>query len=118
MDANKDGFLEQSELQQACREVFKLYNQNGDAQLTLDEYAGRRGEASHTMGGFVRQHVDEIDANGDQCITMQVLFYEDAQAHLSYGLRHGAHSAKTPVQVFKAGQPRDFVDDTLDKNAR
>ncbi|MCP4785280.1 MAG: hypothetical protein GY903_27830 [Fuerstiella sp.] len=73
MDANEDGFLDRDELRQACREVFELYNQNTDAELTPDEYAGGRGAAAHTMGGFVHQHVDEIDTNGDQRITMEEL---------------------------------------------
>ena len=73
MDANTDGFLERTELLEACREVFVLYNTNGDDELTPDEYAGGRGGAAHTMGGFVQQHSREIDADADQNITREEL---------------------------------------------
>jgi sugar lactone lactonase YvrE len=73
MDANTDGFLERAELQEACREVFSMVDRNDDGTLVVDEYAGGRGEAPHTMGGFVKQHSREIDANADGQITLDEL---------------------------------------------
>jgi len=43
MDKNADGFLEQAELNEACREVFSMYDRNEDGMLATDEYAGGRG---------------------------------------------------------------------------
>ena len=73
MDKNADGSLERTELQEACREVFSMYDRNADGILAVDEYAGGRGEARHTMGGFVKQHSSEIDANADGQITLDEL---------------------------------------------
>ncbi|TWU39783.1 SMP-30/gluconolactonase/LRE family protein [Novipirellula artificiosorum] len=73
MDANTDGFLERTELQRACRDVFSMYDRNEDGMLTSDEYAGGHGEAPHTMGGFVKQHSDEIDRDADERITLDEL---------------------------------------------
>ena len=73
MDSNSDGSLQRSELEKACREVFAMYDRNGDGTLAVDEYAGSRGEARHTMGGFVKQHSHEIDANSDDQITLDEL---------------------------------------------
>jgi hypothetical protein len=73
MDKNADGFLERGELQEACREVFSMYDRNEDGMLATDEYAGGRGEARHTMGGFVKQHSREIDANADGRISLDEL---------------------------------------------
>jgi Ca2+-binding EF-hand superfamily protein len=73
MDTNADGFLERAELQEACREVFSMYDRNADGRLAVDEYAGGRGEAPHTMGGFVKQHSREIDADADGRITLEEL---------------------------------------------
>ena len=73
MDSNADGYLERSELQQACREVFSIIDRNADGILTVDEYAGSQGEARHTMGGFLQQHSREIDANVDRRISLDEL---------------------------------------------
>ena len=73
MDANTDGLLERTELQEASREVFAMYDQNADGILSVDEYAGSRGEARHTMGGFIKQHSGEIDSNSDGNITLDEL---------------------------------------------
>jgi gluconolactonase len=73
MDKNADGFLERTELQEACREVFSMYDRNEDGMLAVDEYAGGRGEARHTMGDFVKQHSREIDADADGRITLDEL---------------------------------------------
>lgn len=50
-----------------------MYDRNADGILAVDEYAGGRGEARHTMGGFVKQHSSEIDANADGQITLDEL---------------------------------------------
>jgi hypothetical protein len=73
MDSNADGFLHRSELEKACRDVFAMYDRNSDRMLAVDEYAGSRGEARHAMGGFVKQHSGEIDANTDGQITLDEL---------------------------------------------
>ena len=74
MDANADGFLEANRV--ARRRVAKssaMYDRNADGTLEVDEYAGGHGEARHTMGGFVKQHSREIDANSDDQITLDEL---------------------------------------------
>ena len=51
-----------------------VYNRTtAKARAWVDEYAGGRGGVRHTMGGFVKQHSREIDANADSRITLDEL---------------------------------------------
>jgi hypothetical protein len=50
--------------------------------------------------------------------TVRVLMHSDATAHLSYGDQSGEYSSKTAIQDLRAGDPFDFVIDSLAKSTR
>jgi len=68
MDANHDGTLTRDELAAEVERVFSGYDRNHDGKLTRDEYADGPGVRS-AMGGFVKQHAEEIDGDHDGVIT-------------------------------------------------
>ena len=72
MDANHDGTLSRDELLAEVGRVFSGYDHNHDGKLTRDEYAEGPGVRS-AMGGFVKQHSEEIDADRDGIITKEEL---------------------------------------------
>jgi hypothetical protein len=68
MDANHDGTLTREELAAETKKVFAGYDHDGDRRLATAEYAGSGPGARSAMGGFLRQHAKEIDADGDGVI--------------------------------------------------
>ncbi len=68
MDANGDGTLTGEELADETKKVFAGYDQDGDNRLTAAEYAGSGPGVRSAMGGFLRQHAKEIDADDDDVI--------------------------------------------------
>ncbi len=72
MDANGDGTLTQAELIAEVEKVFVGYDKNKDGKLIRDEYEGAGGVRS-AMGGFVKQHAQEIDVDGNGIITKDEL---------------------------------------------
>ncbi|MGV3755749.1 MAG: phospholipid-binding protein, partial [Verrucomicrobiota bacterium] len=69
MDGNKDGVLTRDELKAEVTTVFKGYDRNQDSKLTRDEYEGG-SQVRSAMGGFVKQHASEVDADHDTTITL------------------------------------------------
>jgi len=72
LDANGDGVVTREEMTAEVERTFAGYDRNGDGKLTADEYSGPGGVRS-AMGGFVKQHAKELDANGDGVITREEL---------------------------------------------
>lgn len=72
MDANHDGKLTRQELTAETTRTFAGYDRDNDGKLSREEYEGARGVRS-AMGGFVKQHANEIDANGDGVISRDEL---------------------------------------------
>ncbi len=54
----------------------------------------------------------------DNSGTVRVLFHTDTKAWLTYGKQPGRLSSKTDVHEFHAGEPHDFVIDSLGKSVR
>jgi hypothetical protein len=69
MDGNKDGVLTRDELNAEVTAVFKGYDRNQDSKLARDEYEGG-SQVRSAMGGFVKQHASEVDADHDAIITL------------------------------------------------
>jgi len=72
MDADSNGELTRDEISAEVAKTHKIHDKNADGRITADE----RQEAVSTpsaMGGFVKQHADELDADGDGAITKDEL---------------------------------------------
>ncbi len=72
LDTDQDGAVSRAEMIAEVEKTFAGYDRNQDAALIAEEYAGPGGVRS-AMGGFVRQHAQEIDADGDGSITKDEL---------------------------------------------
>ncbi|MFO0954684.1 MAG: YHYH protein [Isosphaeraceae bacterium] len=70
MDADRDGTLTRVEILAEADRTFAGYDGNGDGKLSRDEYETGGGVRS-AMGGFIRQHSAELDADGDGAITRE-----------------------------------------------
>ncbi len=68
MDTDGDGTLTREELASETKKVFSGYDHDGDHRLTTAEYAGSGPGVHSAMGGFLRQHAKEVDADGDGVI--------------------------------------------------
>ncbi|MBS1797044.1 MAG: YHYH protein [Acidobacteria bacterium] len=71
MDTNGDGALTRAELNAEADKTFAAYDKNRNGRLEADEV--QTGEVRSAMGGFVRQHAKELDANSDSSITKEEL---------------------------------------------
>jgi len=68
LDVDGDGAVTREEMETEVKQTFSGCDRNGDGRLTGDEYGGPGG-ARTAMGGFVKQHASEIDADGDGVLT-------------------------------------------------
>lgn len=71
MDANKDSELTKAELNAEAEKVFSAYDTNRSGKIENDEV--QNGNVRSALGGFVKQHRDEIDSNSDSAITKDEL---------------------------------------------
>lgn len=69
MDTNADGFLTQEEVIAESRKAFAGYLSGEAQEITLDELTQARTVRS-AMGGFIKQHAQELDRNNDQKLTL------------------------------------------------
>jgi hypothetical protein len=72
VDANRDGALARAELMAEVDRVFAGYDVDGDGKITREEYE-RLGGVRSAMGGFVRQHAQETDSDGNISLTREDL---------------------------------------------
>jgi len=72
LDTDGDGTVTREEMTAEVEKTFAGYDRNQDGKLAADEYGGPGGVRS-AMGGFVKQHAHEIDADGDGAITKNEL---------------------------------------------
>jgi hypothetical protein len=71
MDVNQDGNLSGEELAQEIAKTFAGYDRNGSGKIESEEL--RRPGVRSALGGFVREHRSEIDADGDSYLTRDEL---------------------------------------------
>lgn len=71
MDANRDGELTKAELLAEVEKAFSGYDSNKSGKVESDEV--QNNNVRSALGGFVKQHRDEIDANHDSAITKDEL---------------------------------------------
>jgi hypothetical protein len=72
LDTDGDGIVSREEMIAEVEKAFAGYDRNQDDKLTADEYGGPGGVRS-AMGGFVKQHARELDADIDGVITREEL---------------------------------------------
>jgi len=72
LDTDGDGIVTREEMTAEVAKTFAGYDRNQDGKLVADEYSGTGGVRS-AMGGFVKQHAQEIDADSDGAITKDEL---------------------------------------------
>lgn len=72
LDTNHDGVVSREEMIAEVEQTFSGYDQNHDGKLSAEELKNSTGVRT-AMGGFVRQHSAEIDANSDGSITKEEL---------------------------------------------
>jgi hypothetical protein len=68
LDFDSDGIVSRAEMNAEAEKTFAGYDKNSDGKLEADEYQGPGGVRS-AMGGFVKQHAKELDADGDGLIS-------------------------------------------------
>lgn len=71
MDANHDGILTKDEINPEIDKVFAGYDANKNGKIERDEV--QNGNVRSALGGFVKQHKDEVDANHDAAFTKDEL---------------------------------------------
>ena len=72
IDTDKDGAIAQAELDAECARTLGGYDQDRDSKVSATERDASGGGRS-AMGGFVRQHWGEVDADGDGVVTEREL---------------------------------------------
>lgn len=66
IDANEDGVVEfESEMMAEANRVFAAYDKNNDQKISPDESSAKGGMPKSALGGFVRQHAEELDRDND-----------------------------------------------------
>lgn len=137
IDADGDGSVNSTELKSAAASIRKL-DTDGDGVVSLNEASsnsnssdGRGGGSSRAgsrLGGYTQpppaNNVPDHPFNiivgrlTDNSGTVRVLFHSDVKAYVAYGDQAGRLSSKTAVQSLAAGEPFDFVIDSLARNTR
>ncbi|MGB0598747.1 MAG: metallophosphoesterase [Rubripirellula sp.] len=132
IDTNGDGSVNSVELKSAAASIRKL-DADGDGAVSLAEISGRissgqgRGPGSR-LGGYttpppaniIPEHPFNIilgRLTGDSG-TIRVLFHSNVKAYVIYGDRSGRLTNHTATYDLGAGDPFDFVIDSLAKNTR
>jgi hypothetical protein len=132
IDTNGDGSVDSAELKSAAASIRKL-DADGDGAVSLAEIPGRsssgkdRGAGSR-LGGYttpppanvVPDHPFNIIVGRltDDSGTIRVLFHSNVKAYVIYGDRSGKLTNNTATHDLRAGDPFDFVIDSLAKNTR
>ncbi|MDF1841748.1 MAG: metallophosphoesterase [Rubripirellula sp.] len=132
IDTNGDGSVDSAELKSAAASIRKL-DADGDGAVSLAEIPGRRSSgqdrgAGSRLGGYttpppanvVPDHPFNIIVGRltDDSGTIRVLFHSNAKAYVIYGDRSGKLTNNTVTHELRAGDPFDFVIDSLAKNTR
>lgn len=132
IDADGDGSVSSTELKSAAGSIRKL-DTDGDGVVSLNEAASksnssdRRGGGSR-LGGYTQppqaNNVPDHPFNiivgrlTDNSGTVRILFHSDVTAYVAYGEQADRLSSKTAVQSLRAGEPFDFVIDSIERNTR
>ena len=137
IDANGDGSVSSTELKSAAASIRKL-DTDGDGVVSLNEALGKsnssRGRsggsnrAGSRLGGYTQpplaNNVPDHPFNiivgrlTENSGTVRVLFHSDVKAYVAFGEQAGRLSSKTAVQSLRAGEPFDFVIDSIERNTR
>ena len=78
MDTNADGILTKAELEAEVRKAFTAYDADQDGTLLVSELAASRPVRS-AMGGFIREHREELDRNDDGRLTQDEILQTAAR---------------------------------------
>ncbi|BCM91671.1 hypothetical protein IAD21_03546 [Abditibacteriota bacterium] len=100
LDSNSDGTLMWTELTTAAKKAFNLDDNNGNGNLEFDEYRINNHPAA--MAGYITQHAQEIDGDGDGTITKSELLTE---AHHIFGKTDTNSDGKITPEEFAQLQP-------------
>jgi predicted phosphodiesterase len=68
LDADRDGILTAAEVDAECARTLSGYDKDGNGRVTPSE-RNAPGAGRSAMGGFVKQHWQEVDADGDDVVT-------------------------------------------------
>ena len=112
LDTDKDGTVTTAELEAECTRTLEGLDRDGNGIVSAAERDGRGGGRS-AMGGFVRQHWGEVDADGDDMVsaaeirrTARSMFERadrDADGNLT---RAEAETPRTEAARGNAGNPQ------------
>ncbi len=103
MDANRDGFLTADELASEVAKTFGAYDAKHDGRVSLTALAQATPVRS-ALGGFVKQHADEIDANHDGFITAAEL---TAVVQRMFDRAAANHDGRLPATMEPPARRRD-----------
>lgn len=132
IDTNGDGSVNSAELKSAAASIRKL-DADDDGEVSLAEIflrssSGQGRDAGSRLGGYmtpppaniVPDHPFNIIVGRltDDSGTIRVLFHSNVKAYVIYGDRSGKLTNNTATYDLPAGDPFDFVIDSLAKNTR
>lgn len=132
IDQNGDGALNRLELRSATQSVRQL-DADGDGRVSRNEASGKmrtagNGGGGSMLGGYtepppandVPEHPFNIILGrlADNGATVRVLFPNDTRAFIVYGSHPNALNQNTTVRNIDAGDPCDFVIDSVAKDTR
>lgn len=70
MDTNQDGVLTREETLAEARNAFAAYDTSKSGIITLEALSSGR-QARSAMGGFIREHREELDRNNDGAVSLE-----------------------------------------------
>ena len=70
LDADRDGAIARAELDAECAGTLAAFDENGDGRVVPSE-RDAPGAGRSAMGGFVKQHWQEVDADADDVVTAE-----------------------------------------------